>query len=154
MSDPDNRPLLADIRQELETLLAEFREMAAARWELARLELEADIRSVKRLAVVCVVAALMAVTAMPLLAVCLAELVAGYGNIALAGWLLIFGVGLLLAAAVIAALAVRHFRRRFVGLQETIEELREDLLWMREKGQGPENTQGPQPGKDAATRSR
>jgi hypothetical protein len=27
-----------------------------------------------------------------------------------------------------------RFRRRFVGLQETLEELREDLLWLRETG--------------------
>jgi uncharacterized membrane protein YqjE len=136
MNDPPNRPLLADIRRELDALVAELREMAAARWELARLELRADIRAVKRLAVVCLVAALMALTALPLLAVCLAELLDGYGNIVRAGWLLIFAAGLLLAAAVAVPFAVCRFRRRFVGLQETLEELREDLLWLREKGEG------------------
>ena len=136
MSDPNSRPLLTDIRRELQAVVGEFREMAAARWELARLELQADVRSVKRLAIVCLVAAVMAMTALPLLAVCLAEVLHGYGNIDRAGWLLIFGAGLLTASAVVALVAVGRFRRRFVGLQETLEELREDLLWLREKGQG------------------
>ena len=132
MSAPDSRPLLADIHRELDSLVAEFREMAAARWELARLELEADVRSVKRLLVVCLVAAVMAITALPILVVCLAELLDGYGGIVRAGWLLIFAAGLLFAAAVVVPFAVYRFRRRFVGLQETREELREDLLWLRE----------------------
>jgi uncharacterized membrane protein YqjE len=136
MNDPANRPLLADIRRELDALVAGLREMAAARWELARLELKADIRAVKRLAVVCLVAAVMALTALPLLAVCLADLLDGCGNIVRAGWLLIFGAGLLLAAAAVVPFAVGRFRRRFLGLQETLEELREDLLWLREKGEG------------------
>ena len=37
------RPLLADIHAELNGLGSELREMAAARWELARLELESDL---------------------------------------------------------------------------------------------------------------
>ncbi len=49
-----------------------------------------------------------------------------------AGWLLIFGAGLLLSAVASALLAWRRFCRRLVGLQETLEELREDLIWLRE----------------------
>lgn len=139
MSSPDNRPLLADIRRELDALVGEFREMAAARWNLARLELQADVHSVKRLLIVCLVAAIMAITALPLLVVCLADLLDGYGGIFRSGWLLIFAAGLLLIAAVVVPFAVYRFRRRFVGLQETLEELREDLLWLREaKGRNKE----------------
>ncbi len=138
MNDPTKRPLLADIRAELDALAAEFREMAAARWELARLELQADLRSAKRLAIVGVVAALMALTALPLLAVCLADLLDGHGHIARAGWLLIFGASLLLLAVGIVLLAVRRFRRRFVGLQETLEEARRGhgLAAGGQRGQG------------------
>lgn len=136
MNEPADRPLLADIRQELDALVVELREMAAARWELARLELEADVRSVKRLAVVCVAATTMALSGLPLLAASLAEFLDGYGNIGRGGWLLIFGGGLPLAAAGLVLFAVGRFRRRFVGLRETLEELREDVLWLREKGEG------------------
>ena len=69
-----------------------------------------------------------------MLAVCLADVLQGYGQVARAGWLLIFGAGLLLAAVVMVLLAWRRFRCRFVGLQETLEELREDLIWLREAG--------------------
>ena len=133
MKEPADRPLFADLRAELAALAAELREMAAARWELARLELAADIQSARRLAVAWLVAAVMAVTSLPLLAVCLADLLDGCGHIPRAGWLAIFGAGLLLAAAGMAHFAWRGFRRRFLGLQETLEEIHEDMLWMREK---------------------
>ena len=136
MSDPADRPLLADIRAELGLLGDELREMAVARWELARLELQSDMRSALRLVVVWLAAGIMALTSLPLLAVCLAEALDGYGNIDDAGWLLIFAGGLLIAALAGGFFAWRCFRRRFVGLQETLEELHEDLVWMQEKAEG------------------
>ena len=111
----------------------ELREMVATRWELARLELQADLRSTMRLGVVWLVAGIMTLTSLPLLAVCLAEAMDGCGQIDDDRWLLIFAVGLLIASLGSGYLAWRRFRRRFVGLQETLEELREDLLWMQEK---------------------
>jgi hypothetical protein len=136
MTDPTERPLLADIRSELGALGGELRGMASERWELARLELQADLRSFKRLAIAWLAAALMVLTSLPLLAVCLAEAMDGCGQIARGGWLLIFAGGLLLLALGGGYLAWRRFRRRFVGLQETLEELREDLVWLREKKKG------------------
>jgi hypothetical protein len=127
------QPLLADARAELGALGGELREMAVARWELARLELQADLCSAKRLAIVWLAAALMMVTSLPLVAVCLADVLDGCGHIARWGWLLIFAGGLCMTALAGGFLAWRRFRRRFVGLQETLEELREDLLWLREK---------------------
>lgn len=144
MNEPADRPLLADIRKELDAVAGELRDMAAARWELARLELQADARSIKRLAIAGAAAGLMALMALPLLAVCLAELLDGYGNIVRAGWLLIFGVGLLLTAVAVVVFARWRFRRRFVGLQETLEEIREDVLWLREAG-GSKQTEPERP---------
>ncbi len=129
------RPLLADIRAELNALGGELRGMAAARWELARLELESDLRSAKRLAIAWLVALWMVITSLPLAAVCLADALDGCGQIARGGWLLIFAGGLWTAALAGGLLAWRRFRHRFVGLQETFEELREDLVWLREKGE-------------------
>lgn len=134
MSDHADQPLLADIRTELGLLGDELREVAAARWELARLELQADMHSAIRLAVVWLAAGIMALTSLPLLAICLAEALDGYGNINNAGWLLIFSIGLLIASLAGGYLAWRCFRRRFVGLQETLEEFREDMVWFQEKG--------------------
>jgi uncharacterized membrane protein YqjE len=133
MNDPSQRPLLADICEELSVLGRELREMVATRWELARMELLADLRSARRLVITWLVAIVMAITSLPLLAICLAEVLDGCGGIPSSVWLLIFAAGLLILAALGAYVAWRRFRRRFVGLQETLEELREDLLWVQEK---------------------
>lgn len=134
MKDPAQRPLLADLREELGSLGGELREMASLRWELARLELQSDLRSAQRLLVAWLVAAVMALTALPLLAVRLADALDGRGGLARGDWLLILAAGLILLAALGSYLAWRRFRRRFIGLQETMEELKEDLVWLRETG--------------------
>ena len=136
MKDPVERPLLADIRAELGAAGDELREMAVLRWELARLELQADLLAAKRLAIVWLAAAVMALTALPLVAVRLAEALDGCGQIARGDWLLIFAGGLLILALAGSYFAWRRFRRQFVGLQETLEELREDMVWLKEKAEG------------------
>ena len=135
MKNSAERPLLDDVRAELGALGGELREMAAARWELARLELQADLRATKQLAIAWLAAAVMALTALPLAAVWLAEALDGCGHIARREWLLIFAGGLLVLALTGGQLAWRRFRRRFLGLQETLEELHEDLVWLGEKTQ-------------------
>ncbi len=135
MSSTDH-PLLADLRNELRGLSTDMREMLQLRWELVRLELQADLTHVKRLAIFWGAAAVMVLTALPLLAIYLAEKLDGWQGIARTGWLLIFGLALLGLSALVAYCAWRRFRRRFIGLQETLEELREDLEWAKETIKG------------------
>jgi len=127
-----NRPLLADLQAEIRSLAADLREMLQLHWELARLEIQADIAHLKRLAFIWGVAAVMALTALPLLASALAETLDGWQGIARRGWLLIFGLTLLGIALISAYGCWLWFRRRFIGLQKTLEELREDLEWAKE----------------------
>jgi hypothetical protein len=117
-----DRPLLADLREDFAALGGELRELAAARWELARLELAADWRAAKRLAIGWLTAAVAALVSLPLLAVSLADGLGDRGNIGRGGWLLIFAGGLLLLSAASGYLAWRRFRQKVVGLQETLEE--------------------------------
>ncbi len=133
MNDPADRPLLADVREQFSALGDELREMAATRWELARLEIEADLRSVARLAFFWLIAAVAALTALPLAVVALAEVLDGCLGISRGGWLLILAAGLLTLAFGGGYYAWRRFRRKFIGLRETIEELREDALWLKER---------------------
>jgi uncharacterized membrane protein YqjE len=133
MKESPNRPLLADFRDELAALGGELREMAAARWELVWLELEADRQTLRGLVLTWLIALLMALTALPVLIVCLAEMLNGWMNVPRSVWLLGFGLGLMAFALLGGYLAWRRFRRRMVGLRETLEELREDLVWLREK---------------------
>jgi hypothetical protein len=149
MNDPADKPLLADLRAELAGLGAELREMAAARWELARLELAADLRSARRLAICWLAAGALALAVLPLLAVALADTLDGCGQISRGGWLLRLAGGLLVLAGAGGWLAWRRFRRQFFGLRETLEELREDLVWLQEggrmKGEGGECNAGSSP---------
>ena len=101
-----------------------------------RLELQADLRSAIRLTVAWLASGIMALTALPLLVTCLAEVLDGCGGIDDDAWLLIFGVVLLIASLLGGWFAWRRFRRRFVGLQETLEELSEDWVWMKERAEG------------------
>lgn len=139
MNDPADKPLLEDLRAELAALGDELREMAAARWELARLEVSADLQSARRLAMRWFLAGLVILAALPLPAVALADGLAGCHGIGRAGWLLLVAAGMLLLAGVGAWIAWRSFRRQFLGLQETLEELREDMVWLREKTRNPKS---------------
>lgn len=126
------RPILSGLRDELGSLAGEVTESLKLRLELAQLELAEDYRSGKRLAMVLLAALVLLLTSLPLLAVSLADVLDGLGQISRAGWLLIFAAALILIAASGAFFTWRRFRRNLVGLQETIEELREDILWLRE----------------------
>jgi hypothetical protein len=136
MNNSTERPLLADVRAELGALAAELRETASARWELARLEVASDLLSAKRLAVAWLVATVMALTSLPLVAVWMAEVLAELTGIPRGGWLLGFAAALLLLSGLGGYFAWRRFRRSFLGLRETLEEMREDVLWMKEKAEG------------------
>jgi uncharacterized membrane protein YqjE len=131
MANPP-RPLFAPLHDDLKSLAADLREMAAARWQLARLELLGQRDRAVRLVIVCVVATVMALTALPLLVWCLADSLDGWHSISRTTWLGGISVALLLLAALGSYLAIRRFRRQATGLQETLEELREDILWLRE----------------------
>jgi len=138
-----NRPMLTRLRDELGSLGGEVAESLKLRLELAQLELADDYRAGKRLAFVLLASLVMLLTSLPLLAAALAEVLAGVG-LGRAGWLLVFGLVLIVVAISGSLLAWRRFHRNMVGLQETREELREDILWLREwtaaHGQGSANT--------------
>ena len=140
MADPD-RPLFADVKQEVARLTADLGEMAGLRWQLALLELRAALRSVKRLAVLMVVAVVTGLTALPVLVVYAAGLLKQRLGISQAGWLLIFGLGLLTLAILVGWLGWRRFRRDFTGMEQTLDEFREDMVWLQEwAGRSEEKT--------------
>ncbi|HEY2841287.1 MAG TPA: phage holin family protein [Pirellulales bacterium] len=130
-TDPQtaNEPetLLGPLLAELAGLRAELRGAAEARWRLARLELGAALRDIVRLSIAIVVAALLALVSLPVLIVAVADLLAGRLGISRTGWLFIEFGALVLIAAATAWLSWRRFRSHFVGLEETLEVLREDI---------------------------
>jgi hypothetical protein len=135
MADPD-RPLFDDVSQDIAQLRAELGQMLALRWQLARLELDATLAAVKRLAGATAVVAVMLLTALPLAAVVLAELLARVSPISKTGWLIGFTLSLIAGAALIGWTAWRRFRNGCAGFEETLEELHEDVAWIREMTEG------------------
>jgi len=135
MSRP-KRPLLAGIRDEVAGLSSELGEIVRCHWELARLEAASDLREVRRLAVVVSAAGVAALTGLPLVAAALAWWLRDSGGLGFGAWLALFGSALLLAGAATGYLAWQRFRRRYCGLEETLEELREDAEWLREWTRG------------------
>ena len=131
MSEPARSPI-GDLKDEIGSLADDLKELASLRWQLARLEGREAAGLVKRLAIVLAVAAVAGLTALPVLCVAAAEWLEGVTDVSSTGWLLIFGLALLLVGIVGGTLAWRRFRRRFVGMQESLEELREDLVWLKE----------------------
>ena len=67
-----------------------------------------------------------------LFCVCLADVLDGKLSIPRTGWLLLFGVVLFFGAALVVWFARKRFRQQFVGLEQTVEELREDAEWFQE----------------------
>jgi protein-S-isoprenylcysteine O-methyltransferase Ste14 len=128
------RPLLTEFRDEVDSLEADLRQMVVLRWQLASLEVQTAVRQIKRLSLVLLIFAVMVLSAAPILAVAAAASLAGGqdGAISFVQWLLIFGLGLLIGGAAGGYLAWRRFRRSFVGIEQTLEELREDGVWLRE----------------------
>ncbi len=124
-----DRPLFADTKDQIARLTAELRQMVDLRWQLARLELAAATRSAKRLAIVFAISALLALIAVALVAV---GTVLSLPEPLRAPVSLIAGFGLLAAAILAGWWAWWRFRRQFVGLEETLEELREDVVWLEE----------------------
>jgi putative superfamily III holin-X len=135
MADRD-RPLLGDISQEIAQLRAELGEMLGLRWQLARLEFDAALGAVKRLAVLLTVAAVMLITALPLGAVVAAEILDGVWAIPKTVWLAGFCLFLAVGAGLIGWTAWRRFRVGYAGFEETLEELHEDVVWIRELTEG------------------
>jgi protein-S-isoprenylcysteine O-methyltransferase Ste14 len=126
------RPLLEDVEQQVRGLVADVHKFLLLRWQLARLEIESAVAVAKRLAVVAGIAAVMGLTGLPLLAASAAELLDGRLGLSRTGWLVMLGSGLLVIAAMVGWIAWRRFRQEWRGLEETLEELREDLFWFRE----------------------
>lgn len=131
MADAD-RPLLGELQEELSGMATELGELAKLRLRLAEIELRESAQTTKRFAVWAVVAAILVLTSLPVLVVALSAWLSEVTVLSGMAWNLI--LGLLLAIGGVAAFwsSWRRFRRDFRGLEESIEELREDLVWVKE----------------------
>jgi uncharacterized membrane protein YqjE len=110
----------------------ELARMIQLRRDLADLEIRHDRALVKRFLLVGGTAALLVLCGLPLLLTAAALGLAQVTDLGAVGWLSFFGAVLVLPGAVALVLSVRGLRSEFCGLSNTLAELREDLVWIRE----------------------
>ncbi len=112
--------------------LTEVAEMASLRWQLAELELRSDLQAAKRLGMLSGAGLVAALTGLPVLTIVLA----GQLDSLIASnfpWVTLSVGGLLLIGGLLTAwFGWRRFRSEFLGLRESLDECREDLIWLRE----------------------
>ena len=121
------RELLGKANHEVHGVLRDLREMLAARWALGRLEVDVALGQLKRLAIVGALAAVLSLTALPVLVVALAN---SFEHSTTILWST--GGGLLGVGIVAGVLAWRRFRRDFSLWEDSLAELHEDVAWLRE----------------------
>lgn len=129
---PQQASLFDTLRRDAQLWFGELREIFAARFQLAELEVRSDIDSTRRLGIVGGAGAVLVLTGLPVLAVLLAQTIASWLEHDEHWWLLAVGLFCCAAGAAVMGLAWRRFRRDFAGLRETLDELREDAAWLRE----------------------
>src|SRR5687767_9998261 len=111
---------------------SELAETLDLRRKLAAAEIRSDIAATKRLTVLGSTGLVLALTGLPLLLAALAFQLSEATKIGFAAWLAIFGGPLLAVGVATVYFAWLRFRREFLALATTRQELREDLLWLRE----------------------
>ena len=111
---------------------AQLRELFDSRVALAKLEVQHDIASSRRLGIVAGSGAVVAIVGISLLAITFAEYLAALTQTNPLWWQFAFGSVMLLAGASAIYVGWKAFRRDFSGLSETLEELREDQRWLGE----------------------
>jgi uncharacterized membrane protein YqjE len=124
--------LLDGLKTECQRTAADLRQLALARWQLARLELVAAKTSVQRYGVSLAVAGVLVLVSLPVLVVALVDAMGTPLGLPRWFWLSVAGVLMLAGAGALAWLARRRFQYEFVGLEETMEEFREDMEWFKE----------------------
>jgi uncharacterized membrane protein YqjE len=131
-SPPGSEPLFAGVQRETTRLAGEVRWALGKRWDLARLELAIAGLQFKRLTIWLAACVLAALTVLPLLVVLAADCLGNITSWSRTAWLALFVLLLVCGTPAAVWFAWRRFRREFVGLQATLDELREDLRWLEE----------------------
>jgi uncharacterized membrane protein YqjE len=119
-------------RHETRQLRAELGRMLQLRRELATLEVHHDRRLIRRCLIVGSLGAAMTLVGLPLLLQIATQQLADLTTLSAAAWTLIMGAVLLVPGLLLVARAIGKFRSDFRGLRDTLAELNEDLIWLRE----------------------
>ncbi len=132
MPDAD-RPLLSELRDELSGMADEAAQLATLRFRLAEIELRESAQTAKRFSIGAGAALVLVLTSLPVLVVALSIWLDNVATLPReVSWAWIFGLALAIGGLAVAWFSWRRFRREFRGLEQSIEELCEDLVWVKE----------------------
>src|SRR4051812_20583666 len=126
-ADAPQPSLFDGLKTEYRQTVADLRQLAETRWKLAQLEIKEAKASVQRYGISLAVAAVVVFTSLPILVIAAVDSLGNAYGMPRWFWLAATGGMMLLAAGALGWLANRKFRREFVGLEETMEEFREDV---------------------------
>lgn len=125
---PDH--LLDDVRDAGDRLRADVAQALDVRCRLVRLEVGTAAGALRGLSISWAIALWIAASVLPLAAVLGAEALSRAAELDRIAALAIVGGGMLLLAGLIAGVGWWLFRRRWRGVEQTLEFLREDAEWL------------------------
>ena len=119
-------------KERLRPLASELNRTVELRRRLAALELAHDRQLLRRGVIVGGIGAVMALAGLPMLLQAAARGLATVTLLSITSWMVIVGGVLLVPGLLLLAHTIRKTRSGFCGLQGTLSELHEDLVWLRE----------------------
>ena len=127
-----DEPLFSPLKRQMAGISAEAKAMLAARAELLGLELSAARSSVVRLVVAVLLGCLILLVALPMATVAFSQQLARWFSLDPLAVLWVFTLMMFVGGTGLIYGSWRRFRREFHGVEDSIAELREDLMWMQE----------------------
>lgn len=122
-----------DAAREFQGLASDLGRLLENRRRLIELEVQDAKSTLRRTAWDGAVALILGVAGLSLLSVAALDRLQGVWGFSREAWGTMGGLGLSLIAIVVARLALLRFRRDFRGLRDSLDELREDVAWLRDE---------------------
>ena len=132
MSESTSSSSVSSVGNELVRSWSELTEMISLRRQLAEAEIRSDVALARRVVIVGGIGLVVVLCGLPVLLVSLALQFENWIGADSPFWSIFFGIGLVAAGALTIWTVWRRFRHEFLGLRESMAELKEDLIWLRE----------------------
>ena len=132
MSDSTRTPLFSPLCDELKGLGSELLEAISLRRQLVTIELQNDLRASAWLLATIVISGLVLLVGLSILAVSISLWLDTIYPISPVSWTGVFGAGLVLFALIAILFGWKRFKTRFTALEQTRQELSEDIVWLNE----------------------
>lgn len=138
MTEQNSQQPRASWPSDFRFLTADLWDHVRARQDLVKLEIDHDVKTSRRLLLVGGGGLACVLVGLPLLLVAAAYELAQVTVFSAIAWLLILAAVAIGLGTIVAITAVQRFRRDFSGLRHSLSELQEDISWLREWSDSPD----------------